>query len=151
VAERQDLARLEGPDEGMRGAPGMAGDAGSVGESGSLFGSDRESRVAMAPPPVDADRFEALLPYAVALGVEEAWTAKFTAAVGEAAASAATQSIGWYHGPGAIHDIGGFTQSLGSSLSSTISSSSSPPGSSAGSGGGGSAGGGGGGGGGGGR
>ena len=119
VAEREDLARLSGPDPG-------------------------------APPALDAQRFEHLLPYAVALDVEDAWTRKFTAAVGAAAAAAATASIGWYHGGGSS-DLGSFTQALGSQLSSQISSASSPPGSSSGSGGGGSSGGGGGGGGGGGR
>lgn len=102
------------------------------------------------PPPLDAARFEALLPYAVALGVEKAWTGKFTAAVGTAAAAAATAGIAWYHGSGGA-DIGRFTSSIGSALSSQIASSSTPPGSSSGGGGGGFSGGGGGGGGGGGR
>jgi len=141
VAEREDLARVSGPEA----------DAHSAADGGPGWSGAATSGEVVAPPSVDADRFEMLLPYAVALGVEEAWTEKFTLAVGEAAATAATQSIGWYHGPGRISDIGGFTQALGSSLSSTISSASSPPGSSSGSGGGGSAGGGGGGGGGGGR
>lgn len=105
---------------------------------------------AQAPPPLDAARFEALLPYAVALGVEKAWTGKFTAAVGTAAAAAATAGITWYHGSGGA-DIGRFTSSIGNALSSQIASSSTPPGSSSGSGGGGFSGGGGGGGGGGGR
>jgi uncharacterized membrane protein YgcG len=103
-----------------------------------------------APPALDAKRYEALLPYAVALEVEEAWTAKFTAAVGAAAAAAATAGIAWYRGSGASN-LGNLTQAVGSSLSSQIASSSSPPGSSSGRGGGGSSGGGGGGGGGGGR
>lgn len=102
------------------------------------------------PPKLDAARFEALLPYAVALGVEKAWTDKFTAAVGSAAAAAAVSGMAWYHGrrPG---DIGGFTSSIGSALGAQIASASTPPGSSSGSGGGGFSGGGGGGGGGGGR
>jgi uncharacterized membrane protein YgcG len=104
-----------------------------------------------SPPVLDAGRFEALLPYAVALEVEDAWTKKFTAAVGVAAAAAATQSMGWYSGSGPMTDIGDFTRSIGSSLTSSIASASSPPGSSSGAGGGGSSGGGGGGGGGGGR
>lgn len=107
-----------------------------------------------AEPTLDAGRFEFLLPYAVALGVEEAWTKKFTLAVGAAAAAAATGAIAWYHGPGGtrgITDIAGFSRAVGSSLSSQIASASSPPGSSSGSGGGGFSGGGGGGGGGGGR
>jgi uncharacterized membrane protein YgcG len=103
-----------------------------------------------APPALDAKRYEALLPYAVALEVEEAWTAKFTAAVGAAAAAAATGSIAWYRGSGASN-LGQLSQAVGSSLSSQIASSSTPPGSSRGGGGGGSSGGGGGGGGGGGR
>jgi hypothetical protein len=103
-----------------------------------------------APPALDAKRYETLLPYAVALEVEEAWTAKFTAAAGVAAAAAATAGMSWYRGSGAS-DLGSLTQAVGSSLSSQIASSSSPPGSSSGRGGGGSSGGGGGGGGGGGR
>lgn len=102
------------------------------------------------PPQLDAQRYEALLPYAVALEVEEAWTRKFTLAVGAAAAAATASKIGWYHG-GRVSDLNGLTQALGSSLSSQIASSARAPGSSSGAGGGGSSGGGGGGGGGGGR
>ncbi|MEO7200632.1 MAG: DUF2207 domain-containing protein [Dokdonella sp.] len=102
------------------------------------------------PPVLDAQRYEALLPYAVALDVEEAWTKKFTLAVGVAAAAAAASGMAWYRG-GSINDAGAFSRALGSSLNSSIASSSTPPGSSSGSGGGGSSGGGGGGGGGGGR
>jgi uncharacterized membrane protein YgcG len=119
VADRDELARLPGPD---------GGDA----------------------PPLDAERYERLLPYAVALEVEDAWTKKFTLAVGTAAATAAASAITWYHGGGSS-DLGSFASSIGSSLSSQIASSSTPPGSSSGGGGGGSSGGGGGGGGGGGR
>jgi len=117
VAERDELARMPGPDQ---------------------------------PPVLDAKRYERLLPYAVALEVEDAWTKKFTLAVGAAAAAATTAAIAWYRGGGA-DDLGSLSKAIGSSLSSQIASSSSPPGSSSGSGGGGSSGGGGGGGGGGGR
>jgi uncharacterized membrane protein YgcG len=103
------------------------------------------------PPMLDAERYEALLPYAVALEVEDAWTEKFTAAAGAAAAAEAASRMSWYSGRGPITNLGDFSRSMGSSLSSQISSASSPPGSSSGSGGGGSSGGGGGGGGGGGR
>jgi uncharacterized membrane protein YgcG len=102
------------------------------------------------PAVLDAARYEALLPFAVALEVEDAWTAKFTAAVGAAAAASAAAGMRWYRG-GHIGDLGAFSRSIGSSLSSQIASASTPPGSSSGSGGGGSSGGGGGGGGGGGR
>jgi hypothetical protein len=103
-----------------------------------------------APPSLDAERYEALLPYAVALDVEEAWTRKFTAAVGAAAAAAATARMVWYRGahPG---DLGGLVKAVSSGLNSSIASASTPPGSSSGGGGGGFSGGGGGGGGGGGR
>jgi uncharacterized membrane protein YgcG len=102
-------------------------------------------------PVLDAKRYEALLPYAVALEVEDAWTAKFTAAAGAAAAAEAANKMGWYAGRGPISNLGSFSNEIGSSLSSTISSAATPPGSSSGGGGGGSTGGGGGGGGGGGR
>jgi hypothetical protein len=102
------------------------------------------------PPPLDARRYEELLPYAVALDVEEAWTKKFTAAVGAAAAAAATAGIAWYRG-GGVDDLGGLAKAVGSGLNASIASASTPPGSSSGGGGGGSSGGGGGGGGGGGR
>jgi len=103
-----------------------------------------------APPPLDAKRYETLLPYAIALDVEDAWTDKFTHAVGAAAAAAATASIAWYHGA-SFNDMGSLANAVGSSLSSSIASASTPPGTSSGGGGGGSSGGGGGGGGGGGR
>jgi uncharacterized membrane protein YgcG len=102
------------------------------------------------PAVLDAARYERLLPFAVALEVEDAWTAKFTAAVGAAAAATAAAGMSWYRG-GPIGDLGSFSKSVGDSLSSAISSAATPPGSSSGSGGGGSSGGGGGGGGGGGR
>lgn len=102
-------------------------------------------------PALDAKRYEAMLPFAVALEVEDAWTDKFTAAVGAAAAMQATQSMHWYTGRGGFSNLGDFTSSVSSGLNSTISSASSPPGSSSGGGGGGFSGGGGGGGGGGGR
>lgn len=103
-----------------------------------------------APPVLDAQRYERLLPYAVALEVEDAWTRKFTQAVGAAAAAAAGSHLAWYRG-GGTSDLSHLTRSLGSGFTSQIASASTPPGSSSGGGGGGSSGGGGGGGGGGGR
>ncbi|MCX7041300.1 MAG: DUF2207 domain-containing protein [Gammaproteobacteria bacterium] len=102
------------------------------------------------PPPLDAKRYEALLPYAMALDVEEAWTGKFIQAVGAATAQQSTPT--WYHGSSTGRmGLASMGSSLGSALTQQISSSSTPPGSSSGGGGGGSSGGGGGGGGGGGR
>jgi len=124
VAERDELAGMRGPADSGDSSP--------------------------TAPTLDAKRYETLLPYAVALGVEEAWTAKFTAAVGAAAAALAANNIGWYRG-GNVSDLGSFSRSIGESLGSQVVAASRPPGSSSGSGGGGSSGGGGGGGGGGGR
>ncbi len=97
-------------------------------------------------PHLDAGRYESLLPYALALDVEEAWTAKFTEVVGVAGAAAAAGAIHWYHGDrNSLGNLGDMNRALSSALAQQISSSSSPPGSSSGSGGGGSSGGGGGG------
>ena len=103
-----------------------------------------------AAPPLDAKRYEALLPYAVALDVEDAWTTKFTAAAGAEAAAAAMHGIAWYHG-GDITSLSRLASDVGGALDSRIASASTPPGGSSGAGGGGFSGGGGGGGGGGGR
>lgn len=99
-------------------------------------------------PTLDSARYQALLPYALALGVEEAWTQQFTVAVGVAAAAAAAASATWYHGSGGMpSSFTDMSHAIGGSLDSAISSSSTPPGSSSGGGGGGFSGGGGGGGG----
>ncbi len=121
VAERDELRSLTGPSD------------------------------ATAPPHLDAKRYESLLPYAMALGVEEAWTKHFIMAVG--AATAQQSQPTWYYGSGSGQHMGlaSLGSSLGSALNSQISASATPPGSSSGGGGGGSSGGGGGGGGGGGR
>ena len=100
------------------------------------------------PPERTPELFERFLPYALALGVEQRWSERFSTILGRSAAGAAgTYQPAWYTGEWDGFDIGGTTSAIGSSMSSAISSSSSPPGSSSGSGGGGSSGGGGGGGG----
>jgi uncharacterized membrane protein YgcG len=99
------------------------------------------------PPEKTPELFERYLPYALALDCENEWNAKFTAVLA-AAAVAGASAPSWYSGSHwDAGRSGSFTDSLGSSLASSISSSSSAPGSSSGSGGGGSSGGGGGGGG----
>lgn len=115
-----------------------------------------EMRAAPTPgaagePALDAGRYEQLLPYAMALDVEAAWSDRFTRAVGVQAAQSSQPH--WYHGGRAGTPMGLATlgTSLGGALTQHISSASTPPGGSSGSGGGGSSGGGGGGGGGGGR
>ncbi|HET6546086.1 MAG TPA: DUF2207 domain-containing protein [Rhodanobacteraceae bacterium] len=93
------------------------------------------------------DLFSAWLPYALALGVEQAWAERFTNALSAAQLEAARPS--WYSGGSSLASGGlaGFTSSMSSSLSSAISSASTSPGSGSGGGGGGGSGGGGGGGG----
>jgi uncharacterized membrane protein YgcG len=87
--------------------------------------------------------FEKYLPYAVALGVEQAWAARFADVLERAKYSPAWCSDGSWIGM----NVGTMAASLGNSMSGAIAASSSSPGSSSGFGGGGSSGGGGGGGG----
>lgn len=103
----------------------------------------------MNPPEATPALFEKYLPYAIALDVENRWANRFTAVLAAAAVGpAASQSFGWYSGGGSPwRDVDGFTDDVGSSLTSAMSAASTAPGSSSGSSGGGSSGGGGGGGG----
>lgn len=90
-------------------------------------------------------RFEQFLPFAIALGLERAWSQAFadvlTPAVagGEAlpVSDGRTRPMSWYtHDHGRGFSSGGFASSLGSGLSSSFSAASSPPQSSSGGGGG---------------
>ncbi|HKV93354.1 MAG TPA: DUF2207 domain-containing protein [Candidatus Angelobacter sp.] len=106
----------------------------------------------MAPPPNKTpELFERFLPYALALGVEQAWASQFSEVLAQAATAGGSTrgySPSWYSGFNtATFSATSFTSSFGSSFSSAVSSSSTAPGSSSGGGGGGSSGGGGGGGG----
>ncbi len=98
------------------------------------------------PPEKTPELFEAYLPYAIALDVEQAWTERFSDVLSRAGAE--EYQPRWYHGHSWNHNnLTGFSSAVGSAMSSAISSSSTAPGSSSGGGGGGSSGGGGGGGG----
>jgi uncharacterized membrane protein YgcG len=102
----------------------------------------------MRSPALTPEVFEAFLPYAYALGVENNWCQRFAREMPEEVQQKSGYHPGWYngrfHGMSALNHLG---DDFGSSFSSAISSASTPPGSSSGSGGGGSSGGGGGGGG----
>jgi uncharacterized membrane protein YgcG len=113
----------------------------------SITERDRLDR--MQAPEDTLQLFERYLPYAIALGVENRWADRYTGLLAAAAAApGASQGFAWYSGSSSPwNDTGGFVNSVGSSLASTVSSASTAPGSSGGSGGGGSSGGGGGGGG----
>jgi hypothetical protein len=110
---------------------------------------DRLNRV--NPPTQTPEAFEKFLPYALALGVEQAWAEKFSSVIGGASQTpgrtGGTYSPAWYSGAD-WNSMGasGFAGAMGGAFSSAISSSAAAPGSSGG-GGGGSGGGGGGGGG----
>lgn len=100
-------------------------------------------------PPKNILTFEKFLPYAVALDLENKWSAKFRTQIEEASKLAETGTSRGYI-IGSTFSNASFTSSIGSSLSTAISSSMASPGSSSGfsgGGGGGSGGGGGGGGG----
>ena len=100
------------------------------------------------PPEKTPELFERFLPYALALGVEQHWMERFAGLFVQLEERGEHYRPAWYHGHHwHVHDLGSFSNSLGSSLGSALSSSSTAPGSSSGSGGGGSSGGGGGGGG----
>jgi uncharacterized membrane protein len=100
------------------------------------------------PPEKTPQLFEALLPYALALGVEQAWAEKFAAVLASIRnPDGSAYSPSWYHGAWNTSNLSNATNSLSSGLSKAVSSSVSAPGSSSGGGGGGFSGGGGGGGG----
>ena len=99
----------------------------------------------LPPPPMSKQRYEAFLPYAVALGVEKPWTQHFERLLPR---DAEGYSPGWVgFSSGANHSLSSLNNSLVSSLSSGVSSALPQSSSSSGSSGGGSSGGGGGGGG----
>lgn len=105
------------------------------------------------PPEKTPELFERYLPYALALGLEQAWGDKFAKVLAAAIGKDGTYSPSWYAGttPLYVGSMGSFASDLGSSFSSAVASSATAPGSdsafSGGGGGGGSSGGGGGGGG----
>lgn len=103
------------------------------------------------PPERTPELFERFLPYALALGVEQAWSEQFSDVLAQAGQGEGRRnghySPRWYSGRGFDGDFGHFASNLGSGFSGAIAAASTAPGSSSGSGGGGSSGGGGGGGG----
>jgi len=113
------------------------------------------AELAQAAPAKTPQLYERLLPYAIALGVENRWAEQFSDVLHAAAQDAGAVGDGgggyhpsWYSG-NSFDGLNAtrFSSALSSSLSSSIASSSTAPGSSSGSSGGGSSGGGGGGGG----
>ncbi|MDX1515867.1 MAG: DUF2207 domain-containing protein [Woeseiaceae bacterium] len=100
------------------------------------------------PPEKTPELFEALLPYALALGVDQAWTEKFAAVLSSVRGpDGRGYSPGWYSGSWNPSSLSKSMSAMSGGLDKAISSSVRAPGSSSGSGGGGFSGGGGGGGG----
>jgi len=97
--------------------------------------AEQERLDVLNPPDRTPQLYEKLLPYALALGVEQQWSEQFADVLAKAQAEGYQPS--WYVGPGFyIGGYTGFASSLGNSFSSAISSASTPPGSSGGGGGG---------------
>jgi len=100
------------------------------------------------PPEKTPQLFEALLPFALALGVDQQWSERFASVLAEIRnRDGGAYQPRWYHGDWNSANLTRTTSQLSSGLHSAIRSSVSPPGSSSGGGGGGFSGGGGGGGG----
>ena len=104
------------------------------------------------PPEKTPELFEAYLPYALALGVEQSWAERFNSVFARIQAETGQPyAPRWYHGHwgrgGFASNPGRMTARMTSALGSAIAAAATPPGSTSGSGGGGSSGGGGGGGG----
>jgi uncharacterized membrane protein YgcG len=100
------------------------------------------------PPEKTPQLFEALLPFALALGVDQQWSERFASVLASIRnPDGSAYRPGWYHGDWNNANLTRTTSQLSSGLHSAIRSSVSPPGSSSGGGGGGFSGGGGGGGG----
>jgi uncharacterized membrane protein YgcG len=113
--------------------------------------AEKDELASVHPPEKTPELFEAYLPYALALGVEQAWAEQFAEVfdrIKETTGEA--YQPGWYRGrwrSGFFGSSAGNFTKMTSALNGAISSASTPPGSSSGAGGGGSSGGGGGGGG----
>ena len=110
--------------------------------------AERDRLDQMRSPQLTPEVFEAFLPYAYALGVENSWCKRFENEIPEEIREQSGWQPSWYRGDvRGINSINHIGNQFSSSFSSAISSASTPPGSSSGSGGGGFSGGGGGGGG----
>ncbi|MDR7191506.1 DUF2207 domain-containing protein [Luteimonas terrae] len=76
-------------------------------------------------PPLDARRYLRLLPYAVALDAEDAWTKGFAARVGPQRAVEAVAGVPWYRGL-VVTDLARFSRSMGDSLTARIAATARP-------------------------
>lgn len=87
-----------------------------------------------SPPEKTPALFEKMLPYALALGIDQKWAKRFASILAAATQSGGeTYRPGWYQGDWSNADLSQTTHAMSSDLNSAISSSVSPPGSSSGS------------------
>jgi uncharacterized membrane protein YgcG len=101
-----------------------------------ITGGEGPRLEALNPPKRTPELFERMLPYAIALDVENTWAEKFkdvlaAAAAGATATAATASAMSWYSGHRDwSSDIGGVTSAVASSLTVSVASSSSAPGTS---------------------
>jgi len=93
-----------------------------------------QMKLAGTPPVRTPELYEKFLPYAMAFGVEEQWSAQFAPMFEALEKDERPYRPLWYYGSYRDYNFGSstFSHSISSSLNSTISSSSTPPGSSSG-------------------
>jgi uncharacterized membrane protein YgcG len=88
------------------------------------------------PPEKTPELFEKYLPFALALGVEQAWAEQFADVFARMRPEdRAAYRPAWYHGSFSPSRVGQFASGVGAGLTSAIASASTPPGSSSGGGG----------------
>ncbi|MBX3549131.1 MAG: DUF2207 domain-containing protein [Xanthobacteraceae bacterium] len=101
-----------------------------------ITGGEGPRLEALNPPQRTPELFERMLPYAIALDVENTWAEKFkdvlaAAAAGATATAATASAMSWYSGNRDWgRDAGGVTSAVASSLTVSVASSSSAPGTS---------------------
>lgn len=99
----------------------------------TMLVDDTEAPAAESDPDAiaaECARFQALLPYALALNVEQAWAAQFANRVGVERAVAFAARIVWYRGSGSemLKHMDELTLALGDGLTRQIAQCSTPPG-----------------------
>ena len=87
------------------------------------------------PPEKTPELFEEYLPFALALGVEQAWSERFANVFASLESRNQRYQPDWYSGDFQPARMGRFASSIGQSFSTAIASASTPPGSSSGGGG----------------
>ncbi|MFT0851637.1 DUF2207 domain-containing protein [Achromobacter sp. F4_2707] len=80
-----------------------------------------KERMALADAPtLSPAHYETLLPYAVALGVEKAWTTHFETALANTAEAQASYQPVWYGTSGRSYDVSGFSSSMANRIQDSL-------------------------------